>query len=64
MSPPRLAECEDECLGAGLEERDLHCPFAHRVVLAHELVKAAAGEQAVPILVDILQEITTRLRGR
>jgi hypothetical protein len=51
--PTHLAECEHICLGTGLEERDLQHPLADRVVLAHELVEAAALDQAVPVLVDV-----------
>jgi hypothetical protein len=51
-----LAERERVGLGAALEERDLQCPLADRVVLAHELVEAAVPEQAVPSLVDVNAE--------
>jgi hypothetical protein len=48
-----LAEGERVGLGAGLEERDLQCPLADRVVLAYELVEPALSEQAVPVLGDV-----------
>jgi hypothetical protein len=51
--PPYLAECERVRFGAGLEEGDLERPLADHVVLAHELVKAAVPEQAVPVFVDV-----------
>jgi hypothetical protein len=40
-------------LGAGLAERDLQCPLADRVVLAHELVETAVAQKAVSVLVDV-----------
>jgi hypothetical protein len=51
----RLWLPERECvrLGAGLEEGDLQCPLADRVVLAHELVEAAVPKQAAPVLTDV-----------
>jgi hypothetical protein len=49
----RLAERECVGLGAALEEPDLQCPLADRVVLAHELVQPTLQEQAVPVLVDV-----------
>src|SRR4051794_26156656 len=49
-----LAEREHVGLGAGLQERDLKRPLADHVVLAYELVQAAAAEEAVAILVDVL----------
>jgi len=48
-----LAERERVGLGAGLEERDLQCPLADRVVLAQELVQPALPEQPFPVLVDV-----------
>ena len=48
-----LPEREHIWGGAGLEERDLQRALADRVVLAHELVQAAFGEQAVPVLGDV-----------
>jgi hypothetical protein len=48
-----LPERERVRLGAGLEERDLHRPLAHPVVLAYELVHASVLEHAVPVLVDV-----------
>ena len=38
---------------AGLEDRDLKRPLADRVVLGHELVRAAVPEHAVSVLVDV-----------
>jgi hypothetical protein len=39
--------------GARLEDRDLHRPLAHRVVPAHELVRAAVPHHAVAVLVEV-----------
>ena len=48
-----LPEREHVRLGAGLEEADLQCSLADRLLLTHELVQATIPKQSVPVLVDV-----------
>src|SRR2546421_9140172 len=52
---PLSASAEGECvgLGAGLEERDLQGPLAHRAGLAHKLVHAARVQLTLTVLVHV-----------